>query len=712
VSGNRLTLIDLLRAREGSRAPVAYFYRGFELEESLSGGEILRRARAVASSLPEPEQPSECLLLSAPNGPGFVAAYFGALLRGYVPTPLPMAGLLKPRDLVELLARVREVSRARIILTEGEGLRSAREAGIPHAIDLKSLPREESAFREASPGPDSPCLVQFSSGSTGSPRGVVLTHSAVLANLKAIRLGMRSSPADVGCSWLPFYHDMGWIGGFLSPLEAGYPVHLLAPFDFVASPGKWLKLAEDVKATLILGPDFAYRYCVRHVPREMASKLNLGRVRLALSGAEPVHGATCRKFAEHFSAAGFRAEAFFPVYGLAENALAVAFPEPGTGARSWHLGRAELISCGKPLPGTEVRIAGPDGGALPETEIGRILLRSPSLCRGYLGDEEATRALFQDGWLVTGDLGCLRNGELHVAGREKDLIILNGRKFHAVDIERRGAEVTGFHFGRSAAVGLPGPEGEVLAFVAECRELLPWRRRRLKRALSEKISELIPIEPGRISLVPPCAIPRTSSGKTRRFLLKGMIADGALVQLEGRFFAHYLRSQVELLTAVAGPLAERAKAILLRTVAGLRAHAPFARSSLARRLDARLAILCGETLGIPANEVRKETSFSEYALDSLGLIRLQARLGAEVAWIELPELIGIRNLLELRIHLLENRPEAVEEWSRNDQKKLRPFGHRLEPEPRPRETLEPGSDFSFELPPELSQASRGPEASL
>jgi acyl-CoA synthetase (AMP-forming)/AMP-acid ligase II len=705
-------MLELLKARAREGRPVAHFYESFERKESLSAADLLARARAFASGLPAPGRAGECILLSLPNTALFPTAFFGALLRGYVPVPLAVPELMRDRDYAELMGRVAKVTGARTLVSVGQGLLRVAGLPIPNLIDASRV-SPGADFIEATPGPNDIAMIQFSSGSTGDPKGVLLTHAAISANLAQIRQGMRAGSSDVGCTWLPFYHDMGWIGGFLSPLEARYPIHVLSPFDFVASPYGWLKLASDLRATLVLGPDFGYRLSAKRVTPAQARSLSLGSVRLALSGAEPVNADTCRNFIERFKPAGFKAEAFFPVYGLAENALAVTFPEPGQPLKTRLHEGVEIVSCGKPLPGVELKVS----------SSGQIRLKSPSMTSGYYNDEKATRELFTDGWLETGDLGFLEGGELFIVGREKDVIIRNGRKFHPADLERRAVQLRGFKLGRLAVVSArEAAAGESIHLVAECREALPWRRSALRRELAARVSELLPIGVSEVHLVAPGFIPRTSSGKTRRFELKRRLERDGIPTDEKGQLVELARSRIESAYLICTAALKLARARLNRALAGFGV-------GLEKPLGDHLAKALGETLG-GRIIINLETPFAEYHLDSLGLVRLHARITRDFGPIELHVLVPLRNLRELRDHLLKAHRHAVEEWRRTDGKshadrdgaRISPArgtrnldevadlpveGHRLVSSDRPHQAVEPGGDRAHDLPPELREAERG-----
>jgi acyl-CoA synthetase (AMP-forming)/AMP-acid ligase II len=696
-----------------------HFYEDFSLTESLSAARILADARAFASGLPAPRCDGECAILSLPNHPSFVISYFGCLIRGYVPVPLAVPELTRVSEYGDTLERVRQVTEARVFLSTREGLQRARGISFSFAREATAVGAGP-GYVEADLRPEAPCLIQFSSGSTGAPKGVVLTHENLIANLAQIRKGMRAGPEDVGCSWLPFYHDMGWIGGLLSPLEAGYPVHVLSPFDFVAAPERWLRLASRVRATLILGPDFTYRLCVRRVSERNAASLDLKSVRLALSGAEPVNAETCRKFAIRFAASGFRESAFFPVYGLAENSLAVTFPEPGSGIRTLMHEGIEVASCGRPLPGVSLRVVDEQGRGLGEGCVGSIEIRSPSVTQGYFQNAEATGELFREGWMRTGDLGLLDRGELFIVGREKDLIILNGRNLHPGDIERRALEVPGFRFGRCAAVSVPEKSdgesaGESVRLVAECYEILPWRRTRLRRLLAARASEITPIPVEHVALVPHCTIPRTSSGKTRRFELRRMILGGLVTKVDGHFLKIWLAGRVEIASAVA-------KLVFDRLLSRLR------RRRLEALLEQHLARGLAEALGNPRLNPEARRSFADYHVDSLALVRLHAALRREFGPVELHELVGLANLRELGAHLMRFHRAGVEEWRRshgNDRRAgsaiagdvpndifdtledFQPQRYRLEHSRGPGQALEPARALPDDLPSELRGSDRG-----
>jgi fatty-acyl-CoA synthase len=393
--------------------------------------------------------------------------------------------------------------------------------------------------------PDTVALLQFTSGSTEQPKGVVLTYRNIAANCRAIMVdGLRVRAGDRGVSWLPLFHDMGLIGFVLAPILHRQPVTLLPPRAFVRNPAIWLKTISRHRGTVTFAPNFAYALAARRLHEGELAALDLSCLRVAGCGAEPIQAETLRAFARRFAAAGFRAEAFRPSYGLAESTLAVSLgrgiPVDRIDRAALAEGRAEpvadgcaleLVGCGRPFPGHALRIVDPaTGRALPERSVGEILVRGPSVMARYVGDTAATAEARVGPWLRTGDLGYLADRQLFVCGRRKDLIVVSGRKYAPQDVEWAAGEVDGVRAGSLVAFALPadGGERERVVVVAEVRrraaadQVTADIRRAVHRALALPVDQVVLVEPG--------ALPKTSSGKLRRASTRALYLSGALGQ--------------------------------------------------------------------------------------------------------------------------------------------------------------------------------------
>jgi 1-acyl-sn-glycerol-3-phosphate acyltransferase len=357
-------------------------------------------------------------------------------------------------------------------------------------------------------------------------------------------------PTDVGVSWLPLYHDMGLIGSWLLCLHQGLPLTLLPPTAFLARPERWLWAIHQRRATLSPAPNFAYELCARRIPDEALEGLELSSWRAAFNGAEPVSPGTLARFAHRFARCGFRPEAMTPAYGLAECSVGLTVSPVGRGARVDRVarepfqreGRAdaadsgdetalEFVSAGRELPGHEVRIVDDAGADLPERVVGRLVFRGPSMTSGYYRQPEATAAItLPGGWLDSGDLAYRADGEIHVCGRRKDLIIKAGRNLVPQEIEETAAAVEGIRRGCVVAFGVEnavlGTEG--LVVVAETRVEGDAARERIAAAVTERVTEAVEVPPDQVILVPPGAVPKTSSGKVRRAATREQYLQGAL----------------------------------------------------------------------------------------------------------------------------------------------------------------------------------------
>ncbi|HEY8147657.1 MAG TPA: AMP-binding protein, partial [Vicinamibacteria bacterium] len=418
-----------------------------------------------------------------------------------------------------------------------------------------------------------PAFIQYTSGSTGEPKGVLLTHDNLLANIRAVGRGLEVRPTDVGASWLPLYHDMGLIGTWLFCMHHGLPLALQSPLAFLARPERWLWSIHQHRATLSPAPNFAFELCVRRIPDRALEGLDLSSWRVALNGAEPVSPETIERFVERFAPYGFRREAMMPVYGLAESSVGLCFPPVGRAPRIDRIaratfereGRAEkaggdgsgalpFVSVGTALPEHEVRLVDDAGQEVAERTVGRLVFRGPSSTAGYYRKPEATDAItLPGGWLDSGDLAYRAEGEVFIAGRRKDLIIKGGRNLVPQEIEEVTACVPGIRRGCVVAFGVTRPElgTEGLVVVAETRATGPAERDRLSSAVTERVAAALGLPPDVVALVPPGAVPKTSSGKVRRAATRDMYLAGTL----GRVSGTPLAMKVRLVTRAAGDAA-------------------------------------------------------------------------------------------------------------------------------------------------------------
>ncbi|HEV7502182.1 MAG TPA: AMP-binding protein, partial [Vicinamibacteria bacterium] len=401
-------------------------------------------------------------------------------------------------------------------------------------------------------GPD-PAFIQYTSGSTGAPKGVLLTHDNLFANIRAIGRGLDLRPTDVGVSWLPLYHDMGLIGTWLFCLHHGIPLALQSPLSFLARPERWLWAIHEHRGTLSPAPNFAFELCVRKVPDHALEGLDLSSWRVALNGAEPVSPETIDRFVARFGPCGFRREAMLPVYGLAESSVGLAFPPVGRVPRIDRVARApfererraepaapsdgdalEFVSVGTALADHEIRLVDDSGADVEERTVGRLVFRGPSSTPGYYRQPEATAAItLPGGWLDSGDLAYSALGEIYVAGRGKDLIIKAGRNLVPQEIEEAAAAVRGIRRGCVVAFGVSRPElgTESLVVVAETRAVEAAARDRLSGLVTERVAAAIGIPPDVVALVRPGAVPKTSSGKIRRNATRELYLAGTLGQV-------------------------------------------------------------------------------------------------------------------------------------------------------------------------------------
>lgn len=538
-----LEVLDWHAERHPDRRHIL-FYPGDGEPEELTYGELARRVRAVAAGLARlGVGPGQAVGIMLPTGLEYFAAFLGVQLAGGIPVPLyPPARKSQIEDHLRRQAGILETAGAEVLVTFSEVLTLARLL----SAQLPGL-RRVATVGELSAGPGDPvpppvrgediAFLQFTSGSTGNPKGVVLTHANLLANLRAIRQGADIRPDDVIVSWLPLYHDMGLIGCWMGALYFGVPLVLMSPLAFLARPSRWLWAIHRHRGTLSAAPNFAYELCINKIPEEEIAGLDLSSWRMALNGAEPVSPEALRRFIERFASHGFRPGSFSPVYGLAENSLAVAFPpldrpplidavERDPFQRS---GRAvpaavgdphalRFVSCGMPLPDHEIRIVDEAGREVGERQEGRLEFKGPSATSGYFRNPEATARLVHGDWRDSGDRAYIAGGEVYITGRVKDIIIRAGRNLYPQELEGAVGEVPGIRKGCVAVFGSPDPATgtERLVVMAETRERGEAALETIRQAVQNVTVDLLGTPAEVVALVPPHAVPKTSSGKIRR----------------------------------------------------------------------------------------------------------------------------------------------------------------------------------------------------
>jgi fatty-acyl-CoA synthase len=419
----------------------------------------------------------------------------------------------------------------------------AVEPGDPPVVRLDELRGEARAWERPVDDPERLAIIQFTSGSTADPKGVMLPHRCVVDNIDAIVEGAALTSDDVGVSWLPLYHDMGLIGLLLTPMLTGFDLGLAPPQDFLSSPGDWMRWVSEQHATITGGPNFSYALASRALRR--LDGLDLSAWRIALNGAEPIDPVSVESFVKAGAVHGLEASAAFCVYGMAEATLAISFPEPGTGMTVDTVDRTTLEQerfaasasptadarrlpfLGRTLRGLELRVCDPETGApLADREVGEMELRGTSITPGYFRRDDVTEAMLHDGWLRTGDLGYLVDGQVVVCGRIKDVIIIGGRNVYPEEVERAAANVDGVRPGNIIAFGTEGRRGkEGIVVVAETRGTASGE---VRDDVIDRVCDAVGIPPLDVVLVDAGSLPKTSSGKLQRSTCKAQYREDEL----------------------------------------------------------------------------------------------------------------------------------------------------------------------------------------
>ena len=557
------TLIDLLDRSRGPEDPRLYTFLEDGAEVTLTRDELASSAHRIAAALQSLAARGERAVLLYPPGADYLRGFFGCVCSGLVAVP---AYPPDPSRLERTLPRLRALiadSGATVVLTTSFIL-SMAEFLFADAPELRALEwvatdaleADGAAWKRPDVTADTLAFLQYTSGSTGTPRGVMLSHGNLLHNLGAIRRAFQTHDASVGVIWLPPYHDMGLIGGVLVPLAQGFHTALMSPLTFLRRPGAWLEALTRFGGTISGGPNFAFDLCVRRIPPAEREGLDLSRWEVAFCGAEPIRPDTLERFTKAFEPHGFRREAFYPCYGLAEGTLIVTGGAKESApilrdvdASALEAGIAlspagtvrTLVGSGVTLPDQSLCIVDPDSGrVLPPGAVGEVWVKGPSVARGYWRREEESARVFQartlegDGpYLRTGDLGFLDAGELYVTGREKDLIIVRGRNLYPQDLEAVMEEShPALRPGCGVAFGVEVQGEERLVVVQEV-DPRRWdgEAAPVLGAIRGRLATVNEVRPHAVVLIEPGSLPKTSSGKVRRRATREAFLTGALREL-------------------------------------------------------------------------------------------------------------------------------------------------------------------------------------
>lgn len=574
------TLVEGLARLPGGNER-GFRFIGMDRKERYFPYDALRReaGRRAAHLAESGLRKGQRVALVCPENHEFVLTFLGAAIGGFVPVPIYPRGAFKAMEAYyDTLEHIVTASGSSVVV----GMESNRETLETVRLRLEAKGRPVRVLVaphdfEATPGPvpmpdirpDDLCFVQFTSGSTSKPKGVMVTHENLVANATAFLgpHGLARTADDVGVSWLPLFHDMGLIGFVLGTLLVDLPVVLLPTPTFARMPRLWLETISRFRGTITYAPNFAYQLVVKRTRNRDLDALDLSSLRVAGCGAEPIHAPTLRSFCERFAPVGLDPNALLPSYGMAESCLAITFHPRGTpmevdrvaaaamrdgvarpvasaesstsdatspdDAASLEAGslepeaspEVEIVSCGVPFPGHEVRIVDDGGVELPERRVGEVVVRGPSVSPGYLDAPAATAETFRDGWLHTGDLGYLADGRLYVCGRAKDLIIIRGANVYPQDLEWAVGDLPGVRRGNVCAFSVVRDGEEQLVMAAEANRA---DAARLRTEIRDTIHGEFGLQAAEVLIAPLGSLPKTSSGKQQRRRTKWLYERGDL----------------------------------------------------------------------------------------------------------------------------------------------------------------------------------------
>ncbi len=547
--------------------------------QSLTYQQLWQGAQKVAAGLQQQGlQSGDTVAIMLPTGRDYFFSFFGILLTGAVPVPIyPPVRRSQLEDHLQRHNGILNNCVASLLITMPEAkvvarLLKSQVLSLREVVTVGELTSSSASYIRPSIGSNDIAFLQYTSGSTGNPKGVVLTHANLLANIRAMGKAVEVTPDDVFISWLPLYHDMGLIGAWLGSLYFAMLLVVMSPLSFLSRPKSWLWAIHQYRGTLSASPNFGYEFCLLRLEDEAIEGLDLSSWRLALNGAEPVSPDSIEGFSYRFQALGFKPEAMMPVYGLAESSVGLAFPplhrgpvidrvkredfsQTGLATPAEQLDKKALrfVACGHALSGHAIRIVDVNGKELPERQQGNLQFQGPSVTSGYYQNSKASKTLFDGDWLNSGDLAYVADGDIFITGRNKDVIIRAGRNVYPHEVEEAVGNIEGIRKGCVVAFASQDQHysTERLVVLAETRETDSVIKQTLTNQISEISSDLIGLPPDEVILAPPHTVLKTSSGKVRRSACRELYEQNQLGQAPGAFWLQVTRTAIQSILPVA-----------------------------------------------------------------------------------------------------------------------------------------------------------------
>jgi fatty-acyl-CoA synthase len=554
------TLVDVFHIYQEKepKRPHLYLQNEKGFDKIIRYEDLINEATKIAAGLQKKGiQPGETIAIMLPTSEEFFYSFAGILLAGAIPVPIyPPFRPDRIEEYAKREARILQNAQVRILITFSEAkiLSNILQTFIPSLKDVttvKHLQTHPEFFSPVTIESHDSALIQYTSGSTGDPKGVLLTHENILSNIRGIEKGIPIKKNDVVVSWLPLYHDMGLMS-WMASFYFGIPLTVLSPLTFLTRPERWLWAIHYHRATLSGGPNFAYELCVKKIDPKNIEGLDLSSWRFAFNGAEAIHPTTLKEFHKKFSKYGFKYETFAPVYGLAENTVGLTFAPETREPRIDKIQRKlfetenkavavnsdnkqetlEFVGCGEPMEDHDIRIVDDQNIELAEREVGNIQFCGPSAMQGYFNNPAATQKIYHDGWWDSGDLGYLVGKEIFITGRKKDVIIKAGRNLYPEEVENVVSQISSVRQGCVVAFGVSDKDTgtEKLIVVAETYEYSKDARQKIRAEIIEHMAISLGILPDAVILVAPRTISKTSSGKLQRSACKQEYLDGKLTQ--------------------------------------------------------------------------------------------------------------------------------------------------------------------------------------